>query len=191
MADEEDRRWQALLTEYQTAQSSAEHHDGLVWTVSGLVWGASFVLLGFVLNVLAGGGTNDEQTRFLLLVASVLGVALNVVVWLWALQLRSLKNWKYERCQKIEERLYKDSENEEDGARQGIPLRQHRDVARVWRQKSALNRMEQSGLYGILMTLFIAAWVAVGLLPLVGWVWALVCPLVGVIALCILCIGQR
>ena len=38
-----------LLVEYQAAQTSAEHHDGLIWSISGVVWAASLVLLGILL----------------------------------------------------------------------------------------------------------------------------------------------
>ena len=34
---------QSLLVEYQAAQDSAQHHDSLVWTTTGIIWGAGLV----------------------------------------------------------------------------------------------------------------------------------------------------
>ena len=41
---------QALLVEYEKAQDSAQHHDGIVWSVISMTWAAEMVLLGFVVS---------------------------------------------------------------------------------------------------------------------------------------------
>jgi hypothetical protein len=88
---------QSFLVEYQAAQASAEHHDVLLWSVTSTVWGASLILLGFVL-----GNLNEATLRPLISFLSVMGVVLSVFVWLSAWQFRSLKIQKYLRCKQIE-----------------------------------------------------------------------------------------
>jgi len=105
---EESQEFQALLVEYQAAQASAEHHDNLIWTATNVIWGASLILLGFILQSVTNNGP-----RPLIIVLCILGLFLNIFVWISALQYNSVKNQKYRRCKEIEERL---------------GLRQHRDL---------------------------------------------------------------
>jgi len=86
-----------LLVEYQAAQASAEHHDNLVWTWTSIIWGATLVALGFIVDNLA-----DVKLRWVLTVISGLGIVLVVVAWVVMQQFNSLKNQKYARCKEIE-----------------------------------------------------------------------------------------
>jgi hypothetical protein len=87
----------ALLVEYQAAQDSAQHHDSITWTVISIVWGASLVLMGFIL-----GNLQDRHLRPLLTVLSMLGIFLTAWVWYARGQLNEIKKQKYERCKSIE-----------------------------------------------------------------------------------------
>lgn len=91
---------EVLLVEYQAAQESAQHHDNLVWTVTTIIWGGTLVLFGFVL-----GGLDKPNLQLILTFLSILGIALTIGVWGFALQLNSVKRQKYRRCKDIEELL--------------------------------------------------------------------------------------
>lgn len=122
-----------LLVEYQAAQSSAEHHDGLIWTITGVVWGASLILLGFLLQQV-----DKPQLKHIIVLVSVLGVLMNVKVWVYTYQLAAVKNHKYDRCKVIESHL---------------GLRQHSTLVYAsGRQKL---------FYSAVMILFIIVWVVV------------------------------
>jgi hypothetical protein len=88
---------EVLLAEYQAAQASAQHHDNLVWTLTGIIWGGMLVLFGFVL-----GNLDSVNLRLILTLLSILGITLTVAVWLFTLQLNSIKRQKYQRCKTIE-----------------------------------------------------------------------------------------
>jgi hypothetical protein len=122
-----------LLVEYQAAQDSAQHHDNLIWSITSVVWGASLLMLGFLL-----GRTSDPSSKPIVLLLSVLGIFLNVKVWIYTYQLASVKIQKYERCKAIERQL---------GLQQHSTLRYP-----AGRQKV---------LYSIVMVLFILVWVVV------------------------------
>jgi len=87
----------ALLVEYQKAQDSAQFHDGVVWTSTGISWAMSVVLLGFALAHL--------DLKIPITAAAVLGVC--VVCFQLQVQAlcRSIKGQKYERCRQIEGKL--------------------------------------------------------------------------------------
>jgi len=121
----------ALLVEYQAAQNSAQHHDILLYTTTSVMWGASLILLGFILNNLA-----NTALRPLITLLSILGLVLCVTVWIFALQFNSIKRQKYRRCKKIEEILN---------------LSQHRTLRYASRS--------QRFLYGIIMLIFISTWI--------------------------------
>jgi hypothetical protein len=87
---------EALLVEYQSAQDSAQHHDNLVWTTTGIIWGSSLILLGFVITSL-----NTPPLKLVITASSILGLLLCIYVWLAALQFASVRNQKYSRCKKI------------------------------------------------------------------------------------------
>lgn len=101
-APSRDRR-EVLLVEYQKAQDSAEHHDGLVWNITSLNWVGSAVLMGFVLNGIGAHPTTSQKVALLSLAA--VGFVLSCLVWRWVLQSRRVKVAKYERCQEIEKEL--------------------------------------------------------------------------------------
>ena len=79
-----------LLVEYQKAQDSAEHHDTLLWTVSGLVLVALTIFFQSI--------TKD-------VLASVLGLILLFALWVFANSFRYYKNISYNRCKDIEKTL--------------------------------------------------------------------------------------
>jgi hypothetical protein len=87
-----------LLVEYQAAQASAEHHDGLVWVTTSIIWAASLVLLGVVA---------ERTTAHPMSMAALAVLAILLHCFLWGVQasLRALKLHKYERCRNIERRL--------------------------------------------------------------------------------------
>jgi hypothetical protein len=120
-----------LLVEYQAAQSSAQHHDSMLWTATYIFWGAILVLLGF-------GVTAVEKAtqRWVVQSICVLGVVLTWAVESFARDFRSIKNQKYARCKAIEERLQF--------------MRQHRDT------KTATGR--QALIYYFVTVLFTGAW---------------------------------
>ena len=122
-----------LLVEYQAAQNSAQHHDSLIWSINGVVWAGSLVLLGFTLQHAA-----TTNLKYIVLLLSVVGILLNVKVWTFTYQLAKLKKQKYRRCKTIEKRL---------------GLRQHRDVR--W----ASGR--QKCFYSVVMAAFIIVWMVV------------------------------
>ena len=64
------------------------------------MWGASLILLGFVLQHI----DNPQLTHIVLLV-SILGILMNVKVWVYTHQLAAVKNHKYDRCKVIESQL--------------------------------------------------------------------------------------
>ena len=76
---------EVLLVEYQAAQSSAQHHDQLVWTVTSIVWGSNLVLLGVIPAIPDGVYAYLIKLGF-----CVLGPSLIVFVWSSQFQFRSL-----------------------------------------------------------------------------------------------------
>lgn len=124
---------EALLVEYQAAQESAQHHDNLVWTVTTILWSATLVLFGFVL-----GSLDKSNLRLILIFLSILGIALAIAVWGFALQYNSVKRQKYRRCKEIEELL---------------GMHHHRDL------KYAAG--SQRIVYGTVTMLFIIVWLIV------------------------------
>ena len=88
------------LVEYQTAQDSAQHHDNLVWTTSGLIWGSSLVLLGFVLDNLS-----NQPNKLFILGLSLLSILMYIALLIFSCQFADIKRQKYNRCKEIEEEL--------------------------------------------------------------------------------------
>lgn len=127
-----------LLVEYQAAQSSAEHHDGLVWSITGVVWGASFILLGFLLQQ-----ADKPQLKHIVALVSILGVLMNVKVWVFTYQLAAVKKHKYDRCKAIERQL---------------GLEQHSTLVYPSGQ--------QKQFYSVVMIVFIVVWVVVAVTAL-------------------------
>ena len=124
---------EVLLAEYQAAQASAQHHDNLVWTLTGIIWGGMLVLFGFVL-----GNLDSVNLRLILTLLSILGITMTVAVWLFTLQLNSIKRQKYQRCKTIETSL---------------GMLQHREL----KYSSKLQRI----IYSIITILFVIAWLSV------------------------------
>jgi len=122
-----------LRVEYQAAQDSAQHHDNLVWSVTSVMWGASLILMGFILAAL-----KDTSVRHLVTVLSLLGIALTICVWVFALQFNSVKRHKYARCKEIEQILH---------------MSQHTTVP--WPSGS------QRVVYTVLTGFFLMAWVVI------------------------------
>lgn len=136
MNEDETEDRDLRLAEYQAAQNSAQHHDGLVWTVTSIIWGATFVLLGLVLDRLWAPEPTDDRIGTAII--AILGVLLLVFTWIVAAGLRSIKRRKYERCKELEKLL---------------GFRQHADV----RHGSG----SQWAFYSVIMALFIFVWGAI------------------------------
>jgi hypothetical protein len=118
------------LIEYQGAQSSAQHHDYLVWFVTSIMWAGSLVLMGQILKVL-----DKRAPIFPVVMLAVLGITMTICVWVFTFQLRRIKNQKYARCKEIEKQL-------------GV-LEQHAKVQDPY--------IRQTYLYGVIMVLFLLA----------------------------------
>lgn len=121
---------ETLLVEYQAAQSSAQFHDGLIWSVTNVLWIAALVLFGFILTQL-----HNEALRVLLTALSILGLSFVVFAWFCALQFNSIKNQKYKRCKEIEA-----------------------DLAMTQHTKLEFPRYFQRVIYAGIMVLFIVCW---------------------------------
>ena len=100
MTDAESARREILLAEYAAAQSSAEHHDSLLWSATSIIWSGNLVLLGLAVTSL-----DTPHSLPLLASLAVLGCVLVWFVDKFTQDFRSIKNQKYERCKKIEESL--------------------------------------------------------------------------------------
>jgi 4-amino-4-deoxy-L-arabinose transferase-like glycosyltransferase len=124
---------EALLVEYQAAQDSAQHHDSLVWTTTGIIWGAGLVLIGFVIE-----NMNDPRLKVSIIATSVLAILLLVYLWVMALTLGSVRNQKYARCKEIEKVFQ-------------------------FEQHSKLRYPNRSGriFYGVIMVVFIVSWILI------------------------------
>jgi hypothetical protein len=94
------RQREVLLVEYQAAQASAQHHDQLLWTVTGIAWATNLALMGFIAQSSAGGWSDAVYLGLCLL-----GAVLIVFAWSSQSQFRALKNQGYDRCRAIERRL--------------------------------------------------------------------------------------
>ena len=93
----------ALLTEYEAAQSSAEHYETLIWTVSNTLWALSMVLFGFTLSMMDKIGRLGANNMLIFL--PIIGISLLVYSWICVNQFAQIKNYKYERCKAIEIQL--------------------------------------------------------------------------------------
>ena len=137
-------RQAVLLAEYHAAQSSAQHHDQLVWTVSSIVWGGSLALMGFILKDLT---LKNPTTDLFVVVSKIficfLGLILTVFVWFTQRKFRALKKQRYARCKEIEGIL---------------KMKLHR--ATEWNEGS------QTDAYSVIMVLFIEAWTFLAVLIL-------------------------
>ncbi len=87
-----------FLIEYQAAQDSAQYHDNLIWTTTGIIWGASLVLSGFVMQ-----NINNNALKPYIIAACSLAILQLIFLWTMARQWKSVKNQKYSRCKEIEE----------------------------------------------------------------------------------------
>jgi len=132
----------SLLIEYQAAQSSAEFHDGLVWSVTNILWAAALVIFGFI--VTQHNAAFRIIPKLLLTSLSILGISLVVFARQCALQFNCIKNQKYERCKEIEALL---------------GMAQH--------TKLEFPRNRQKVIYKVVMFFFIACW-----LLLVAVIWS-------------------
>jgi len=87
--------------EYQKAQDSAEHHDNLIWSVTSIIWGASFISLGFVFQ-----GIMHSQLmisgKILSSAICIFGIALVIIVKKYNQLYDKIIDIKYKRCQDLE-----------------------------------------------------------------------------------------
>lgn len=126
---------QKAVAEYKAAQDSAQHHDNLLWYVSSIVWAGNLVLLGSVLQ-----RPREGERPFQTFAVALFCICLNLFVWGAAALLRSIRNWKYRRCQEIEEDLN---------------FRQHRELE----LKYPVGLMWT--LYSIVIMLFLVVWLVI------------------------------
>lgn len=126
-----------LHLQYQTAQGSAQHHDSLAWTTTGIVWGANLVLLGFVLASFTQG-----KVKVLSTIMSVLGILLIAAVWRFVRIWQCVRLRKYNVCQQIEE-----SEEFEHSHHLG--------------EKSDYPSGEMSLWYGVISVAFLLTWLGI------------------------------
>lgn len=89
-----------LLVEYQKAQDSAEHHDNLIWTTTGIILGGMLILIGSILRYL-----ESIKYPFLIFYISLLSIALIIFLWKFQESLKNIKIQKYDRCKDIEKDL--------------------------------------------------------------------------------------
>lgn len=86
------------LTEYQKAQDSAQHHDSIIWTATGVVWVGNIALFAFVFSIMQ----NLKSSTFLIIL-SALGILMTLsMLFLSLIRMKTLKQ-KYDRCIKLEE----------------------------------------------------------------------------------------
>src|SRR5205823_2582561 len=83
---------------YEMAQQSAEHSDTLLWEVTYIIWGATTLLLGFVLEAI-------KQEPGLALMTALLSIFLSIMVLRFAMLYRRVRNTKYDICKQIEKAL--------------------------------------------------------------------------------------
>lgn len=90
-----------LLVEYQASQNSAQHHDTIIWTITGLTWTFEGVLLNAVLSILRNPMTNN----CFMYLSAALGVLTLAYSLTTTFRLRKIRHQKYLRCKAIEQRL--------------------------------------------------------------------------------------
>ena len=95
-----DNRIRVLLAEYRGAQSSAQHHDSLIWNAIGMIWAAQLVLLGFIIQSI-----REPLISPLILVICFVALILLVFLFIEYFSFRRIRSFKYERCKQIEEEL--------------------------------------------------------------------------------------
>ncbi|KQC13169.1 MAG: hypothetical protein APR63_09290 [Desulfuromonas sp. SDB] len=91
---------QILLTEYQQAQNSAQHHDNLQWTSMSIMTTAIIVLLGFAFSQI-----DHSTNKFFVALASEIGIILILITGLLVKMSNRAKKEKYDRCKQIEDQL--------------------------------------------------------------------------------------
>lgn len=89
-----------FLTEYIKAQDSAEHHDTLIWTATGVACAANIALLIFAVR--EDTFLNYPITSTLL---GLLGILLIICVWVLSDAFIALKKRKYDRCKELERKF--------------------------------------------------------------------------------------
>jgi hypothetical protein len=62
-----------LLVEYEQAQESAQYHDNLNWEVTSIIWGASTLLIGFIVEAICNG---NPSVQLVIAATAVLGLVL-------------------------------------------------------------------------------------------------------------------
>jgi hypothetical protein len=86
-----------LLTEYTAAQESAQHHDAMAWTSTGISWGLVVIFLGFAFSNL-----HLVHLRVPLTIVALVGLLLIAFQWQVHALCRRVKRQKYQRCNDIE-----------------------------------------------------------------------------------------
>lgn len=128
---------QNLRIEYQKAQDSAEHHDSLVWTATGLVVGGMPVLFAFALG--------HMSTAWGRSVVPIFGILLCLALPLFVENFRAYRLLAYQRCKEIEDLL-------------GMKLHKQVDEER---KKNCWLKVKQRRVVYLFDLLFFAGWVAI------------------------------
>ncbi|MBN2101739.1 MAG: hypothetical protein JW716_02625 [Candidatus Aenigmarchaeota archaeon] len=92
------REEEILLIEYQKSQDSAQHFDGLFWTVTSILLAASFILLGSADKLLLLPEIYQQ-------IIYILGLLLIAVLEFLSFDFTRYTRIKYERCKEIEKHL--------------------------------------------------------------------------------------
>ncbi|MFY9531237.1 MAG: hypothetical protein WBC04_08345 [Candidatus Acidiferrales bacterium] len=81
---------------YEKSQDSAEHNDLLVWEVTAIIWSASALLIGFIVEVL---GTEATAGQLLIVCStSILAIFLTWVAHEIMKIANTMMNRKYNIC---------------------------------------------------------------------------------------------
>src|SRR5690349_10357106 len=95
-----DHNVEKALAEYQQAQDVGHHTDTVIHEITAIVWGASTLLLGFVLEVDCASGN-----QWLVIVASIIGFVMSAYVTLVMRWTKRSQRVAYKVCREIEDEL--------------------------------------------------------------------------------------
>jgi uncharacterized membrane protein YidH (DUF202 family) len=109
------RQEQILLVEYQEAQSSAEHHDRLLWTALGLLVTGMAALVAFAIS--RTGLSRNTQVGI-----PVLGMIVSFLILFVVYSFGKIRRQKYARCKAIEIKLGMEQHSKLDHPKPGQRL---------------------------------------------------------------------
>lgn len=139
----DDRKERFLLLEYAQAQESAQYHDSLTWEVTSIIWGASTLLIGFIVEALCNG---NPAVQAVIAGTAVLGILLTWISFYLMLRNNRRMNELYLVCQKIECEL-------------SLPNSIHCEAKKQVHERKW--RGQQKRLYLIVSTFFSIVWILI------------------------------